>query len=396
MPSVAAIDEMMRAWSREWSGTDAFRPAGGEGIFNTLWRLVEAYYARSPRPHLGLRLNFEKVLGEMLALASWTTPSPFGNALRSAIADGTPSDDFVWPEPGSEQPYAARVWVLEQLRFLLDRLANHFRDLSRGFRSNTPEFFAYARILSALREHFDVGVYNLNYDNLAVSAWPDAFTGFRPDGEFDARGVHRRQEWGFVYHLHGSVHHSFPDAVFAMRWEADLTTGTFSDRGFPYESLASDFKPILLTTLIAGGYKLDQLLADPFQTLHASLIRHAHEADAVLIGGYGFGDVHVNRALSARFALSRRMSVARPRAAVLAKTEPQLRQTGLRQDVWAYELTHALDTRFQTFKTPEAAARAVVVGDDFETDLSGGVAVWHGGYLEAATEIEAVTRHLRG
>ena len=211
--------------------------------------------------------------------------------------------------------------ILDQLRYLLRRLAAHVREACQSRRANA-EFAAYSLILLALRAEFDVGVYNLNYDDLAISAWPEAFTGFGRGGEFDARGVHRREEWGFVYHLHGSVHHSFTDPVFPMRWEPDLVAGTFEDLGFPYETMASDFKPVLLTTLIAGGFKLDQLLVDPFQTFHASLVRHAHEADAVLIGGYGFGDVHVNRALVARFGLSRRAAVGRPRAVVLDRTSP--------------------------------------------------------------------------
>jgi hypothetical protein len=34
--------------------------------------------------------------------------------------------------------------------------------------------------------------------------------------------------------------------------------------------------------------------------LQAALVRHVYEADAILIGGYGFADVHVNRALRNR------------------------------------------------------------------------------------------------
>lgn len=53
--------------------------------------------------------------------------------------------------------------------------------------------------------------------------------------------------------------------------------------------------------MIAGRFKLDQLLIEPFHSLYSALISDVYEADAVLIGGYGFGDTHVNRALHSRF-----------------------------------------------------------------------------------------------
>jgi hypothetical protein len=56
--------------------------------------------------------------------------------------------------------------------------------------------------------------------------------------------------------------------------------------------------------------------------MHASLVRHVYAADAILIGGYGFGDVHINRALRNRLA----MPGKRPPVMVLdranAKTDP--------------------------------------------------------------------------
>ena len=64
--------------------------------------------------------------------------------------------------------------------------------------------------MTALRDIFDVGIYNLNYDAVALTAWPEAFTGFNSAGDFDPITVHQRREWDFLYHLHGSVYHTLP------------------------------------------------------------------------------------------------------------------------------------------------------------------------------------------
>jgi hypothetical protein len=98
--------------------------------------------------------------------------------------------------------------------------------------------------------------------------------------------VHQRGDWGFIYHLHGSVHHSltgrFGDHI---EWRGNLS-GHFEDghQGSATDE-RSEGKSFPKTTLIAGGFKLDQLLVEPFHSFHAALVRHVYEADAILIGG---------------------------------------------------------------------------------------------------------------
>jgi hypothetical protein len=81
------------------------------------------------------------------------------------------------------------------------------RERSKALNKDAPEFQEYRSILSRLRD--EIGVYNLNYESVAISAWPDAvrpadaFTGFR-HGKFDARAVGLQKKWEFIYHLHGS------------------------------------------------------------------------------------------------------------------------------------------------------------------------------------------------
>ena len=76
MPSVREIDKSMRRWAREWKPEP---PVDSEtDVFNLLWDMAESYYGGN---RYCIRPNYEMVLGEMTALASWVSPPPFGNPL---------------------------------------------------------------------------------------------------------------------------------------------------------------------------------------------------------------------------------------------------------------------------------------------------------------------------
>jgi hypothetical protein len=169
MPGVAVIDDEMKAWSREWKNEPEFPKGTGRGIFNDLWEIVESYYRQNSRPQLGIRVNYERILGEMTALASWVTPSPFGNSLQMAVQNSAPSSKFTWPRERPE-PFFYRQLILDQSSFLLGKLADYVRERSRALDTKSPAFANYRKMFSRLRQEFEVGIYNLNYDNLAANA----------------------------------------------------------------------------------------------------------------------------------------------------------------------------------------------------------------------------------
>jgi hypothetical protein len=398
IPGVVDLNARMKEWSSQWSDPPPFPPGSiGEGVFNDLWKFVDSYMQRNPRPQLGLQLNFERVLGEMISLASWTTPSPFGNPLQAALRDPHPSPGFTWPQ-GGEGDYYYRHLIVEQLGFLLRKLAVFMREQSRLFDAASEAFAAYRSIVDALRREFAVGIYNLNYDNLAIRSWPDAFTGFR-DNRFNAREVASREDWDFIYHLHGSVHYSLTGLVSQneVTWLDDLS-GDFEDSRPLMPNMASNFIPIIPTTLIAGGYKLDQLLYDPSQSFYASLVRHVHSADAILLVGYGFGDVHVNRALKNKFDTYLYNPAERPSVAIVTKTTAPMATIGEREgyEFYAWELTHSINSRFAKTGTapPHVPIANLIAENRFEFDNINRSAVWHGGFLELAPYIDRLLHHL--
>lgn len=394
MPSVVEIDGMMKQWSREWKNLPEF-PAGlTRGVFNDLWVIIEKYFRTSHTQHLGQRVSFERVLGEMTALASWVTPSPFGNPLGMAIKDPSLIDEFTLPR-GRPGPYFNRLLILEQLEFLYEKLTDYMRERSRLLDTKSSDFSDYCNIFSRIRAEFEVGIYNLNYDDVAISACPDAFNGFTL-GEFDARAVGMRREWNFVYHLHGSIHYSFvhSPAVRRLVWQSDLTASFVNILPF-FPEMEGEFRPVLPTTLVAGGFKLDQLLADPAQSFHASLVRHIHEADAVLIAGYGFGDAHVNRALRNRFELKHLEPEGGPAVVVIEKSDPARGSIANQQrfDFRARGLTGSLKCNFDQNMRQlgnTMSAEYFIQNNELETDVMNRVAVWHGGFLEALGSVDEI------
>lgn len=395
MPSVCDINKQMKAWSREWKPTTGLVGDAGTSVFNELWKIVEEYYQSN---HYGIGANYERVLGEMTALASWLTPSPFGNALRTAVQDGAPVNAFALPPEGTEQN-SYRNLIVEQQGFILGKLAEYMRECSRSLDTRSSLFAAYRNIFLRLREQFDLGIYDLNYDNVARRAWPEAFSGFNR-GVFEPTCISLRNEWEFIYHLHGSVHYSIASPhKLSLVWQDDLTS-PFLDHQPLAPDMAQDFRPIPLTTLIAGGFKLDQILADPYQTFYAALVRHVHEADAILIAGYGFGDLHVNRVLRNRFERPAN-DVALPPVVVLEKSDPTKLQTASLQshNFWAYQLTHTFNTKFRT--TKEHLNRQLTVvpflqQHEFENSLLDRVAIWHGGFIEALGFFDKIANRLHG
>jgi hypothetical protein len=392
MPTVADLDLLMSEWSATWT-----RALSRQDYFDALRRDIETYHhagKASTRPPL----NFEKVLGEMIALSHWMTPPPLGNTLRQTACNGAAPPYLAFPSPEGYDPAHD---VRGQLEYLLTELAKHMRRLCRPLDASLDPYTEskrkYAKLLEGLRGTFDVGIYNLNYDSVALSAWPDAYTGFGAKRTFEARSVHERRDWGFIYHLHGSVHHSLNRFGDRIEWWQDLG-GSFNDGQPGYSTdRRSDGMQFPRTTLIAGGFKLDQLLVEPFQSLQAALIRHAYEADAILIGGYGFADVHVNRALRNPLVGA---AEDRPPVMILDRANDKTDPMAFRNDPWARELRQALLTDGHFFSEPGHAAPPVpsklAAQGAFEVSRRHRVAIWHAGFVDAASRLDGINPWLAG
>ncbi len=384
LPSVGDIDEKMR----EWAPLIAKQINPEIDFFNPLWASAATYNQKGLMSSARAEVpNFEQILGRMMSLAHWETPPPMGNALRL----------FLQGDTAPVNNYLKAHLVLNQVEKLFGHLARFMRGRCISIDFSSDAFAAYRQALTGFREKFDLGIYTLNYDTAAISAWPEAFTGFSEAGDFDPQAVFGREEWGFIYHLHGSVHHSLTESQGdRICWKPDLS-GDFHDGDeTPSNSPRTDNMTFPRTTLVAGGFKLDQLLADPFQTFYASFIRHVHEADAVLIAGYGFGDVHLN------LALQNRHLRRRPPVIVVTKSDARQLPMYVRQDSpdpWARNFKAALRCGFPFIARDYNEQRLVshtLEQHDFEVTGDDRAAIWHGGFETVAASMEKFTARLSG
>ena len=138
-------------------------------------------------------------------------------------------------------------------------------------------------------------------------------------------------------------------------------------------------------------------MVEPFDSFQAALIRHVYEADAILIGGYGFADAHVNRALHNR--LGGRAAEDRPPVMILERVRNQTGPMEFRRDMWAREACRTLSTDGRIFQGPGHPSPVVTA----ELDAEGGfevashrVALWHSGFVEAASRLDGILPWLSG
>jgi SIR2-like domain len=386
MPSVACLGREMHGWSCNWlNAKDESGPAT-ESCFGKVWDSIERYYQSSNRtldPKLQPQVNFEKALGDMLALAHWMMPAPYGATLRQIVRNDEASVDLQLPFDTARERYGPAILINAELSYLLSELAKHMRSRCRDFNDKRDDFRSYETFFDALWASFDVGIYNLNYDDLALRAYPDAFTGFGPDGFFDSNAVCSRANWDFIYHLHGSVHHTLASASSGtIKWQRDLQSAFIDDHGGRWTETRSDGRLFQASTLVAGGFKLDQLLVEPFQSFYSTFVRHVHEADAILIGGYGFGDAHVNRTLQQRFRSAAERNLPRPPVAIIDSYGE--RTLGLiRYDIWSQNMCNALATT-----DCAVGARHMHVSEVHK------LAVWFDGIVDVANCPDAVVSWL--
>jgi hypothetical protein len=133
---------------------------------------------------------------------------------------------------------------------------------------------------------------------------------------------------------------------------------------------------------------------EPFQSFYAALIRRVYEADAILIGGYGFGDVHVNRALLNRM----RQPGERPPALILTYSR-NANPMEFRNDEWGRSVNislHASTGFREPGHTSPPNVDELIARGGFEVSSIHKVAIWHGGFVEAVRKMDAWVPWLDG
>ncbi|WP_119274883.1 hypothetical protein [Taklimakanibacter deserti] len=166
---------------------------------------------------------------------------------------------------------------------------------------------SFGEFLTALEVTSIPRIYTTNYDDFALQAKPDLYTGYDRKGAketiFDIEGFWQRWNEPSLFFLHGSVHMSYSHQLGQGRF-ADLVwfddanearkSATFNGSGLR----KMDGTEVLRSPIVTGLEKLSRLQQRPLPYFYAALTRDMMEADIIYVIGAGLGDLHLNMLLA--------------------------------------------------------------------------------------------------
>lgn len=298
LPSVSTVDALFdKLASTNFSLADD----QASNLYTHIRDAIQSYYDKNPKPALRVQVNFEEVLYQINLMASILSDPAFKHGSAALFSPKELPDTLYFNKERKQVDGA----ILSHLsRELVDGLVDNFIDACNKLPTTKSKEIADLRnFMAALSDKFDVGIITLNYDNVFTQAWPSLFTGFdAASGEFNPYAVLSREEWGFIYHLHGSIHYSMnavpPRDLHKIMWanSPEKNHTIYSSGRGSHESVEGVSYPT--STIIAGYGKTSQVLRQPFRTYFAQVNKLVHEADSLLFLGYGFGDTHLNATFS--------------------------------------------------------------------------------------------------
>ena len=206
------------------------------------------------------------------------------------------------------QPFICRRIKTDEraLRELVDRMAEFiFKELSVICDKPTTNLGPLTSFIEGLRKEHITRIYTTNYDDFLLQAAPDLYTGFDPKPCTDAKRFDRRAFWrkidaDCVFHLHGSVHLSFPfppdpdTDLGELHWFDDRTTALHQSSYHGTGERRMDGSQIVRAAVITGLDKFSRLQQQPLSHYYASMTRDAMIADIIYVIGYGLSDLHLN------------------------------------------------------------------------------------------------------
>ena len=392
LPSVSEVDDFLDEKASEQYQLES---APDSNLYRHFRDQIQAYFNKNPKTQMRKKVNFEEVLYQLNLLASFYSDPSYLHGSKSLLQPNS--------LPKVKEPNGKIVdggSVLGRLSTsLIDEVFVKFTEYSnKAAEEKSNEIGRLTAFLDDLRKEFEIGIFTLNYDNLFTQACPDLYTGFdASNGIFQPRSIFNRQNWEFIYHLHGSIHFSMHQTLHDLheiKWVGCLDG--YNHRQAvgrnPQTSLEGPEYPT--SGIIAGYGKTHQLLRQPFRTFYSQLDRHICEADSFLFLGYGFGDIHLN---SAFYGVR-----AQPRPTVIVDwAEDKQDCLQHRMDEWSYNLFKTIPTN--SCEMSAEGRRAPVMISELKTNKAFEVshnpdyplAVWYSGMLEACNNSSEIIKRLK-
>jgi hypothetical protein len=399
MPSVWDVDKLFEDWAQE--RVPLTGPEQGN-LYSWVKKRVTDYVSQNSKNRVDGIINFESLLytiQSLGALAGDVEKQQFANRLN-AFGHMTAFPEIkMWNKEKIAE--GEDFWFLHSR--LVDSLLVHFRQKCSTLVADKPsEVAALREFLLELKQEYDLGIVNLNYDNVILSAMPELRTGFDPDsGEFK-RELLYDDNWNFCYHLHGSVHFDMRSTgntpMHKIFWNNDLSSVFSSNSSGRNNNYTLEGIPHLTSGIIAGLDKANQTLSEPFGQFFAHTDRLIYEADAILFLGYGFNDLHLNR----KFPFIRYDKTKHRKVVIVDYAQDDKGGLNFRWDSWTHGVFSTLPYNGREMGSGKKVGEPKLVAHykkkknlekSSNEDLP--LAIWYNGMLEACRNSSVILNELR-
>ena len=156
-------------------------------------------------------------------------------------------------------------------------------------------------------------VFNLNYDTWVEQSIPEYTDGFVAENSgimhFDSRHYIKECDQNRISHLHGQINFGFLDAAEREYSNTQDELCKFENYNNAKENRivinGSDTnqsgRKIIYSNIVTGLLKTDKILWHPLDVYHSMLLRSLIQNKRLLIIGYGFEDLYINKLLDLQF-----------------------------------------------------------------------------------------------
>ncbi|MAL59210.1 MAG: hypothetical protein CMC14_04105 [Flavobacteriaceae bacterium] len=399
MPSVYEIDKLF-----ERRASDNYSLKNKEESKNLYtWLKEKILNHRKENAKIGIKyeLNFETLLFTMQNISSISNEEniDYNKSLKAFIKLNQ------FPEIITryrEEKRADGNDFKDMQASLTDQLLIHIRRKCLTLNKDKRDELNKAKqFFNDLKEEYDLGFINLNYDNVILNILPDLSTGFNlEDGKFDKTEFYSNK-WNFCYHLHGSIHFNMTNdgpQSHNIIWENDLNNNFQTRSTNRNVNYTSEGNYHLNSTIISGLDKANQLLRAPYRQYYMKIDSLVNESDAILFIGYGFNDMHLNKVFpSHRFSPNKKRNVV---VIDYATEDTNSIQMHSNRD-WTHRLFETIPYNFYDFGISKYLPKDETIlyykkNSTFESSRNEKypVSVWYNGFLEACENSEKFKKEL--
>jgi hypothetical protein len=398
MPTVSSIDDLFEDWAKE------IIPLKGDpnkSLYTWVKEKHKDYLLQNPRNRINIINNFENLLFTIQTLSSLSSdellkvnnnrlnpfitvndfPEIIGLFKQEKIAD---SNDFSFLHS-----------------YLVDKLLEYLRDKCKTLSfDKIKELESLSSFFRTLKEDFEIGFINLNYDNIILSSLPGLQTGFDISGRFE-RDILYNSEWNFCYHLHGSIYFDMKGGddnkeMHKILWNYDLSSQFSQNSSGRNSNHTNEGINHLNSCIITGLDKTNQLLREPFCSYFMQLDKLIYESDAILFIGYGFGDLHLN----SLFPFIRYDKNKKRKVVIIDYADDKTDCIKCRNDSWSFNVLKTLPTNRREMKDENSWGYNPVIHYKMNNILEKSsnpeypLGIWYGGILEAFKHVDKINKEL--